>query len=417
MVGLGFLPGGTDSTARAVSADGAVIVGLSSTSAGGAYSAFRWTQTTGMQSVAGWLSGAGVTLPAGWTLTNAMSTNSDGSVVVGDGTGPTGTTQAWLARVGGAGSGILTDVPAFNATVIQAGTQAVQGAAGLASLGLFGAHHRSLLDSGLVRTQDGACGWATADAARHDGSNTRMELAEVGACKDIGATRIGLGVGQTWARQDWSLGGGAKYRGQYLVAEAGTAFSQGLEGSLLGSYGRYSTDLRRNYTNGAAVDTSTATPNVSTIALRARLDWKNVAQVGAFSLSPYGAYTWTETKLDAYTETGGGFPVAYNASTWRSNDLRLGAAGKTALSDATDLKLSLEAAHRFESNGSGASGQVVGLWSFSLPGQTLKQDWARAIVDLDHRLSKTSLVTVSANGASTGGDASWGVSLGYRAAF
>lgn len=34
----------------------------------------------------------------------------------------------------------------------------------------------------------------------------------------------------------------------------------------------------------------------------------------SFALSPYAAYHWTETKPDAYTETGGGFPASIAAA-------------------------------------------------------------------------------------------------------
>jgi probable HAF family extracellular repeat protein len=414
---LGTL-GGTNSYATAASSDGSVIVG-SSTDGGGADRAFRWTQAGNMQSVTSWLAGAGVSLPAGWAPLAANGVNGNGNVVVGYGIDPSGHGQAWLARVGGAGTGLITDINAFNTSLAEAGSSTSWQWPGVwYGVVYSGGHHRTLLDNGLVRTTaDGGCAWATADAGGQNSSDTHVEMAEVGACKDIGSARLGLGVGQAWAHQNWSLGGNGKFDGQYLIGEVDYAFNESLEGSLLGMYGHFDTRLNRRYMNGAAVDISSAKPDATTSALRLRLDWKNAAQLAAFSLSPYASYLWAKTRVDSYTETGGGFPAAFDATTWQSNDVRIGAAGKTALSDATDLKLSLEGVHRFEDNGSGSSGQVIGLWSFSVPGQSLKQDWARAIVDLDYRLSKTSLLTVSASGATPGGDVSWGVSVGYRAAF
>lgn len=414
MTGLGFLGTGTTSYAYGASADGGVVVGKSHN--GSNYEAFRWTLATGMASVAGWLAGGGVTVPAGWGLYEAKGVSGNGNVVVGNATDPDGKTQAWLARVGPA-SGLITDIPAFNATLIEAGGRAVQAGAGLPNLALFGAHHRSLLDSGLARSADGACAWATADAARNQQTDTRMELAEVGACKDIGSARLGVGVGTARARQDWSLGGGAKYDGQYLIAEAANAFWGGMEGSLTGYYGRFDAQLNRHYLNGANVDTSTGKPDATSTALRARFDWKDAAKLGQFSLSPYAAYTWLETKLDAYTETGGGFPAQFAAATWRTNDLRVGAAAKTALSAATDLRLGLEAVHRLDDSTNGVSGQVVDLWGFSLPGESVRQTWARATADVDHRLSHTTMLTFGANAATSGGDTTWGMTAGLRASF
>jgi probable HAF family extracellular repeat protein len=413
MQDLGTL-GGAESWAKGISADGAVVVGGSET-AGGTFRAFRWTDS-GMQDVADWLSAAGVTMPAGWTLREAAATNADGSVVVGIGSNASGNDEAWLARVSPLGSGLISPA-AFNASVREAGARAVQAGTMLPGLALFGAHHRSLLDAGLARKAGGACAWATADGMRNHSADTRIELAEAGVCKDVGSARFGAGVGKAWARQDWSLGGGAEYDGQYLVAEAANAFGNGMEASLTGYYGRFDTQLRRNYRNGAAVDRSHGRPDAKSAALRARLDWKDAAQAGPFSLSPYAAYTRMETRLDAYTETGGGFPVAYGASKWKTDDLRAGLAARMALSAATDLRLAGEIVHRFDDDTGGVNGQVLGLWRFSLPGQKTKQNWARAMADVDHRFRDGSVLTVGANLGSPGGDASWGVTVGYRASF
>ena len=197
----------------------------------------------------------------------------------------------------------------FATTLIESGQSSAQAGLGLPNAALFGAHHRSLLDSGLARSENGTCAWATADAAGNSSIDFRTELAEAGVCKDVGSARLGIGVGQAWSRQDRLLGGKTTYDGQYLIAEAANDFGNGMEASLTGYYGRFDTEMRRNYTNGPSVDSSSGDPDAESVALRARLDWKNVTKLGQFSLSPYAAYTWTETKLDAYTETGGGLPT------------------------------------------------------------------------------------------------------------
>lgn len=77
MVGLGDLPGGTFSSAAfGVSADGSVIVGQGSSSGFDANQAFRWTQATGMVGLGD--------LPGGRFLSRASDVSGDGSVVVGD---------------------------------------------------------------------------------------------------------------------------------------------------------------------------------------------------------------------------------------------------------------------------------------------------------------------------------------------
>ena len=83
MIDLGTL-GGTSSEARAVSADGSVIVGASRTAAG-FLRGFRWTQAGGMVEIA--------TLGAG---TTAFGVSADGSVVVGNSSLISGGGRAFL---------------------------------------------------------------------------------------------------------------------------------------------------------------------------------------------------------------------------------------------------------------------------------------------------------------------------------
>lgn len=419
MQGLGFIGTDIKSWANDVSADGNVVVGRSSSS-GNIDSAFRWSTTAGMQSIPQWLSAAGVTVATGWTPTEATGVNANGNVVVGSANDANGNQQAWLARVGPAGGGLLTDLNAFNNSLVEAGSRSIQAGAALPNITMFGAHHRSILDNGLARTSaDGGCGWATADAGGNNNTQTRMQIAEIGVCKDFSTARIGVGIGQAWTQQDLSLNGSASYNGQYLVLEGANAFANGLQPSITGYYGRYDTQVSRNYSNGANVDSSTASPNATAYALRARLDWKDAAILGKFSLSPYAAYTWAKTELDAYTETGGGFPAQYAASVWNTDDLRIGGAAKTKLSEHTDLRLGLEGVHRFDSNTSGVNVSVAGLSIFNnnLAGLQVSQTWAHATVDVDHRFNDKLALTVGAGAATKGGDATWVVTAGLRANF
>jgi probable HAF family extracellular repeat protein len=71
---LGFLPGGTFSTALDVSADGSVVVGTANPAGNLNGHAFRWSQSTGMQDL-------GVLPGADDSVANAVSSN--GSVIVG----------------------------------------------------------------------------------------------------------------------------------------------------------------------------------------------------------------------------------------------------------------------------------------------------------------------------------------------
>ena len=72
LIQLGVLPGDSSSVADGVSADGSVIVGSSS---GADTQAFRWTQETGMIGLG--------TLPGGSRNSRARGVSADGSVIVG----------------------------------------------------------------------------------------------------------------------------------------------------------------------------------------------------------------------------------------------------------------------------------------------------------------------------------------------
>jgi probable HAF family extracellular repeat protein len=98
MVGLGFLPGGNQSSARGVNADGKVVVGQAN-DASDQPQAFRWTRATRMQSVLTLLLAAKVVTMTGWQLRSANGVSADGTVIVGDGVDPLGQSQAWIARL------------------------------------------------------------------------------------------------------------------------------------------------------------------------------------------------------------------------------------------------------------------------------------------------------------------------------
>jgi len=100
MVGLDFLPGGNQSRATGVSANGKVVVG-EAVDASGREQAFRWTAATRMQSVLTLLLASKVVTMAdfGWRLESANAVSADGTVIVGDGVDPLGHVQGWIARL------------------------------------------------------------------------------------------------------------------------------------------------------------------------------------------------------------------------------------------------------------------------------------------------------------------------------
>ena len=99
MIGLGDLPGGRFmSVALGVSANGEVVVGRSNTGddSVGITPAFIWDETNGMRSVQEILINRGIDL-TGWRLREATDVSADGTVIVGRGRNPSGQEEAWLA--------------------------------------------------------------------------------------------------------------------------------------------------------------------------------------------------------------------------------------------------------------------------------------------------------------------------------
>jgi len=93
MTGLGIR-----GSATGVSADGSVIVG-GAVFAGSVYEPFIWDITHGVRSLRGVLVGdCGLDL-ADWTLERASGISADGLTIVGYGTNPDGLTEGWIATI------------------------------------------------------------------------------------------------------------------------------------------------------------------------------------------------------------------------------------------------------------------------------------------------------------------------------
>ncbi len=319
MVSLGTLNGGRYSSANGVSADGRVVVGSAyDGAAGNAQRAFRWTQRTGMQSVEDWLRASGVVVPSDFITSEATATNSDGSVVVG-----------WLQNLQGfiarGSSGLITLADIQDSL----GAAATGSNMALTTMGtvLQGAHSRPLAH----RVEAGRDAfWLAGDWGRddHGSRNGDIGLAEVGLGRNFGAVQVNVSLGQTWARQNLALNGRVNADGTYVVAEALVPLSQdqgdaGLYATL-SAYGHWGdADIRRGYQNAGVQDSSNGDPNMQTWGVRARLDWENLIHVADIGLSPYVDLDYAEARLDAYTETDGGFPARFDARKDKATELRL----------------------------------------------------------------------------------------------
>ncbi len=383
MVGLGDLAGGGfESAAYGVNSDGSVVVGRG-LNAAHSFEAFRWTQAGGMQSVTDWLAAAGVTVAPGYLLANAKDVSADGSTVVGESYGPSGS-EAYLARVSAVGSGSvsLTDLQYSLLEASRAGDMSLS----ISTLVMHGEHSRPLARRVAAGKK---VFWASGDwgTDNHDARDGNLGAAELGGGMHLGRVQLNLSLGQAWSRQNLALAGEASADGTYLMAEALLPLSQQLWATFA-AYGMWGeADVRRGYLNAGLPTTSNGSADTSTWGLRARLDWDHALSLGHIVATPYIDLSHTETRTDAYTETGGGFPVAYDARTNKATQLRLGVNGSHPLAASMRLIGIVEVAHLFQESQANTQGQVVGLFGFDVAGADNKQTWLRAGGGVEGRLA------------------------------
>ncbi len=380
MQNLGTL-GGNYSAASAVSANGAVVVGDSKLAGNALSQGFRWTASTGMQSVEAWLNANGVAV-AGRITNSATAVSSDGNVVVGY----TKDNQAYIARVvpgansngggaGGAGNGLVTvaDVQTSLSGTAAGGSMALTSA----GLSINGAHSRPLMRR---VTAGQKTFWVAGDWGRDDhGSRSgSLGLAEMGGGYNFGHVQFNASLGQTWASQKLLQNGRTEAEGTYLQAEAIVPLAWSVWATLGAFHHQGNTELKRGYLNAGTQDYSSARPDTATTGVRARLDWDNALQIAGGQFSPYVDLSYAESRLDGYTETGGGFPARFDGRKESATEFRLGLSATKAIADSVALLGQLEGAHRFERHGARTTGQMIGLFGFDLPGSEIKQDWLRA---------------------------------------
>jgi probable HAF family extracellular repeat protein len=381
MASLGTLNGGNFSWGYGVSGDGAVVVGAAGDgAAGGVTRAFRWTQATGLEKVEDWLRNAGVTVPVDVTIM-ARATNADGSVVVGT----LDNNQAFIARVAAVGSGLitLTDVQESLSGTARGSDMTLTSTSTL----INGAHSRPLVRR--VGANRNAF-WLAGDWGmdNHGDRSGDLGLAEVGLGHNFGTAQVNVSIGQTWAKQNQTLNGNTQTEGTYLWAEALFPVSGNFWAVLGGYVSRGEADMRRGYLNAGVQDYSRGTPDLNTWAMRARFEWVAAWRAAETDFSPYADMSYTEARLAAYTETGGGFPARFDARKEKASELRFGVNATRPMASGLDLVATLEAAHRFERNGTASSGEVIGLFPFSLDGRKNQRNWLRAGIGVEGVLAE-----------------------------
>ena len=413
MTDLGTLAPGNvgSSSASAVNAAGDVVVGqayVSQDNNGSVYRAFRWTQTTGMQSIEDWLKANNVAVDDSAPKTYfANGVNAAGDVVVG----------------------LLTNYHAFIATTkglidLVENARSLAGSAGTptqslqdASLVIHGAHGspmRGLLSDGKQSF------WTAGDWGRSDnqGNDGDLGAVEIGYARGINdQVMVKLALGRTYSKQDTLFGGTTQVDGTYLMPEIIAKLSgTPLYATFSGYVNAGEADIKRGYDNAGTREYGRGSADTRTTAVRARLDWLDAVKFGNTALTPYTSVTYTRTKVDAYSETGGAFPANWNSRSEHSTEARLGLDAVHGLDDKLNLLGRLEGVHRFNDTGAAASGDVAGLFGFSLPGQTYKRNWMRAAVGLEGKMGQGT-GSLMVNGSTQSDSAKYWLAASYKMDF
>ena len=283
----------------------------------------------------------------------------------------------------------------------------------LATTTINGAHHRLLIDSAL--DEDGWHAWATNDLAHFDEFNASQTVSEVGVSRGLqdDRLRLGLGVGYTSSDQDAIFGGGNEIDGKFFVAEANYRFTEKIIISPLLYYGEYDVDTVRGYAAGGPP--SIGETDAVSYAVRFRVDWKDAFSTEKLSITPRVAYTFIESKADAYTEVGGAAPATFTNQHTRDHEVRAGVDIDCELTDKTELRMILESVTRSDSAGGleGTSGGVA----FNLNQQDQTKTWGRAGGELVHRLNDTASIHASVFGSTEGLDATVSGAVGLHVKF
>lgn len=412
---LGMLNDGNLSLAYDVSDDGLVIVGSAADGAdNNTRRGFRWTEDSGMQTVEDWLRDAGADIASNVTR-NAYGVNEDGTVVVGD----THDNKMFIARTSQSGGGNpppgLITIDDMAASLSSAGTANSIATNGLGTL-MNGAGSRPL----DRRTPQGrSVMWIGGDWGRDDHGirDGEVRLGEIGLGHNFGGLQLNGAFGLTGLDQNTLLGGRNDIDANYVKLEMLTPVAAtgagGLWFAATGTALWGSADIRRNYIgNGGSVESSFGQTDVEGYGIRGRLQWEDLAP----GVSPYGELSYARACLDAYTESGGAFPAAFNELCGTATEARYGIDFRAPVSGQFHLISTLEGVHRFQDSGPNVTGQVIGLAAFNLGAANYRQDWLRAGAGFEFDIAGSTL-SVMGNATTNGESANAWVAANWRVTF
>lgn len=223
--------------------------------------------------------------------------------------------------------------------------------------------------------------WASGDIGRYDSNqyDSNLGIGEVGlGTRFCNGIQLNLAVGRIYSKAETGFNGKTLLQSTYLRPEVIYQWgSSSLHTTLTGLYSFGDADIDRGYINAGNMVQSQGNTSTHTAGARIRFDWQNALKIDSTNLTPYFSLSYLKTRLSNYTETGGGFPAAWSRRNEDATTLHAGVDVVHPLNAKTNLLGRVEAAHRFESQGSDAHGELLGLNAFTINGQSIKQSWLR----------------------------------------
>ena len=414
MTSLGLAPGWRASVAYATNSDGKVIVGRGDL-LNGDFRAMRWTASSGLQTVEAWLQENGVAV-SGPASSIAYAVSGDGNTVAGTGFG-----GSFIARVTPASRGLIRQSDLYES--LQGRARA--GNADHRSVGLLlnGAHSAPL----ARRVAAGKSAfWVAGDLGRDDTTtnSSKLGIAEIGIGRNFGAAQLNAAIGHTRTQSDRETdqGTATSADGTYMMSELliplqVTSTGGGLW-AIIDGYSHWGkSTVSRSYLNAGLIDSSSGLASTNTTAFRARIEWDDALRLDSLSFSPFGQYSVARARTDGYSETGGGFPLRYDTQLEETTELHAGIDISLPVSNSSARVLAIvDAAHRFESSAAATTGELPGLFNFTIPGQSLTRDWLRLGVGAEVGLGGGQ-ASLMVNATSTSDAPNWWIAASWRTEF
>jgi probable HAF family extracellular repeat protein len=411
MVGLGDLVGGTtNSHAFAVNSNGSVIVGSGVSTAG--TEAIRWTAAHGMESLSDILTAAGVNL-TGWSLTTATSVDDSGNLITGFGT-YLGNTMGFLINTSTAAVTTVTDFSASLSSAIIPVQQAQSAIVNNIDQSLFAATQSfASFDTALNLSEPSAIA-----PAAGDDMNPRSFLSDkkwssymvgsfnIGQDNDFDNNNINGTTGILFSPNPNMIFGGGVIgsHGHSDMSHGGDSQLDAKGGSMIFAYKTdtgfrlYSTafaagislNTKRNYINGAGIDTSYGDTDGMGYGYAMRSGWEFPIN-NAMHMMPYGEIHLSRTTLNGYTETSGGFPATFGKTTNDQITSRLGTEISYDILPTLTFSGRAAWAHRLKESDNGLSVNTTGFTGVLNP-EDGDRNWAEGTISTKWQASsKTSL--------------------------